>query len=93
MWDKGDLIMQTIQINNPEIESFLSSEYGNDTQSLLNDFVKFVKLSLDDGYPTISKEEATLRVAQAIEEVKNGSAKLLTQDEYDEDMNEFMKSL
>ncbi len=85
--------MQTIQINNPEIESFLSSQYGNDTQSLLNDFVKFVKLSLDDGYPAITKEEATLRVSQAIEEVKNGSAKLLTQDEYNEDMKEFMKSL
>ncbi len=85
--------MQTIQINNPEIESFLSSQYGNDTQSLLNDFVHFIKLSLDDGYTTITKEEATLRVAQAIEEVKNGSANLLTQNEYDEDMKEFMKTL
>ena len=85
--------MQTIQINNPEIESFISSQYGDDTKSLLTDFVKFVKLSLDDGYTTITKEEATKRVSQAIDEVKNGSAKLLTQDEYDEDMNEFMKSL
>ncbi len=85
--------MQTIQINNPEIESFISSEYGNDTQSLLNDFMKFVKLSLDDGYPTISKEEAKRRVAQAVEDVKNGSAVLLSQKEYDEDMNEFLKSL
>ena len=85
--------MQTIQINNPEIENFLSAQYGDDTQSLLTDFVKFVKLSLDDGYPTITKEEAALRVTQAIEEVKNGSAKLLNQDEYDEDMKEFMKTL
>ena len=50
--------MQTIQINNPEIEKFLSLTYGNDTEGLLNDFVKFVKLSLDDGFPAISKEEA-----------------------------------
>ena len=85
--------MQTIQINNPEIESFISSQYGDDTKSLLTDFMKFVKLSLDDGYATITKEEATKRVSQAVDEVKNGSAKLLTQDEYDEDMNEFMKSL
>jgi len=85
--------MQTIQINNPEIESFISAQYGDDTKSLLTDFVKFVKLSLDDGYTTITKEEATKRVSQAIDEIKNGSAKLLTQDEYDEDMNEFMKSL
>ena len=85
--------MQTIQINNPEIESFISSEYGNDTQSLLSDFMKFVKLSLDDGYPTISKDEAKRRVAHAVEDVKNGSAVLLSQEEYDEDMNEFLKSL
>ena len=91
---KGDYkIMQTIQINNPEIESFISSEYGDDTQSLLSDFVKFVKLSLDDGYPTISKDEAKRRVAQAVADVKNGSAVLLSQEEYDEDMNEFLKSL
>ena len=85
--------MQTIQINNPEIENFISSKYGNDTQSLLSDFVKFVRLSLDDGYPTITKNEARRRVAQAVEEVKNGRAVLLTQAEYDKDINEFMKSL
>jgi len=85
--------MQTIQINNPEIENFISSQYGNDTQGLLSDFVKFVKLSLDDGYPAISKDEARRRVAQAVEEVKNSKAVLLSQEEYDKDMNEFLKSL
>ncbi|MBT5933937.1 hypothetical protein [Sulfurimonas sp.] len=85
--------MQTIQINNPEIENFISSQYGNNTQDLLSDFVKFVKLSLDDGYPTISKDEARKRVTQAVEEVRNGEAVLLTQEEYDKEMNEFMKSL
>jgi len=85
--------MQTIQINNPEIENFIASRYGNDTQGLLNDFVKFVKLSLDDGYPTISKDEVRKRVSQAVTEVKNGEAILLTQKEYDKDMDEFLKSL
>ena len=85
--------MQTIQINNPEIENFLTSNYGNDTQSLLNDFVKFVKLSIDDGYPAISKDEAKRRITKSVEEVKNGEAVLLTQDEYDEEMNQFLKSL
>ncbi|MFK5937237.1 MAG: hypothetical protein QM497_02465 [Sulfurimonas sp.] len=85
--------MQTIQINNSEVEKFLSSQYGSDTQTLLNDFVKFMKFSLNDGYPTISSEKARERVLQAIVEVKNGSAKSLNQNEYDEDMNEFMKSL
>jgi len=85
--------VQTIQINNPEIENFLTSNYGDDTQSLLKDFVKFVKLSINDGYPTISKEEARARITKAVEEVKNGEAVLLTQDEYDEDMNEFLRTL
>jgi hypothetical protein len=85
--------MQTIQINNPEIEKFLSLAYGNDTEGLLNDFVKFVKLSLDDGFPAISKEEAKKRVEKAVDEVKNSTAKLLTQEEYEIDMNEFLKTL
>ena len=85
--------MQTIQINNPEIESFISSQYGNDTQGLLSDFVKFVKLSLDDGYPTISKDEAKRRVVQAVQDVKNGQATLLNEEEYEKDMDEFLKSL
>ena len=85
--------MQTIQINNPENESFLTSNYGDDTQSLLKDFVKFVKLSIDDGYPAISKEEARARITKAVEEVKSGEAVLLTQDEYDRDINEFLRTL
>ena len=85
--------MQTIQINNPEIENFISSKYGDDTQSLLSDFVKFIKISLDNNYPSISKDEAKRRVTQAVEEVKNGTAVLLSQEEYDKDMDEFLKSL
>ena len=85
--------MQTIQINNPEIESFISTEYGNDTQSLLSNFVRFVKLSLDDEYHAISKDEAKKRVAQAVTDVQSGNAILLTQEEYDKDMDEFLKSL
>ena len=35
--------MQTIQINNADVENIIQSEYGNDTQSLINDFMVFVK--------------------------------------------------
>jgi hypothetical protein len=85
--------MQTIQINNPEIENFLTANYGNDTQSLLNDFVRFVKLSLDDGYPVISNDEVKKRVTQAVDEVKSDKAVLLTQEQYDEEMNDFLRTL
>ncbi len=85
--------MQTIQINNPEIESFIASRYGSDTQSLVNDFIKFVKLSLDDGYPAITKEEAKKRVAKSLQDIKSGEAVLLSQKEYDKEIDEFMKTL
>ncbi len=46
-----------------------------------------------ESFLSITKEEAMLKIIQAIKEVKNGTAKLLSQNEYDEDMNEFMKTL
>lgn len=85
--------MQTIQINNPEVESFIASRYGSDTQSLVNDFIKFVKLSLDDGYPAITKEEAKKRVAKSLQDIKSGEAVLLSQKEYDKEIDEFVKTL
>jgi len=38
--------MQTIQINNIEAENFINSNYGNDTKSLVDDFLLFVKTEL-----------------------------------------------
>ena len=38
--------MQTIQIDNNEIEHFIKNNYGNDTTSLLNDFIIFAKTEL-----------------------------------------------
>ena len=38
--------MQTIQIDNAELESFISLQYGNDKNSLVSDFVKFIKTEL-----------------------------------------------
>jgi len=85
--------MKTLQIENKEIESFIDNRYGNDIQSLWQDFSSFVKVSLSDNYASISKEEAKLRVAKAIEEVELGNADMLSQEEYDKEMNAFMKTL
>ncbi len=38
--------MQTIQINNQEIESFIHTTYGDDSQSLIDDFLLFIKTEL-----------------------------------------------
>jgi len=46
-----------------------------------------------NSYPAISKEEARDRVAKAVEAVKKSEAILLTQEAYDDNMNEFMKTL
>ncbi len=85
--------MKTLQIENKEIESFIDNRYGNDIQSLWQDFSSFVKVSLSDNYASISKEEAKLRVAKAIEEVELGNADMLNQEEYDKEMTAFMKAL
>ena len=85
--------MKTLQIENKEIETFINNRYGNDMQSLWQDFSSFVKLSLSDGYPDISKEEAKQRVAKAIEEIELGRADMLTQEEYDKEINMFIKAL
>ena len=85
--------MKTLQIENKEIESFIDNRYGNDIQSLWQDFSSFVKVSLSDDYASISKEEAKLRVAKAIEEVELGNADMLSQEEYDKEMHAFMKTL
>ncbi|KIM12323.1 MAG: hypothetical protein KU38_05465 [Sulfurovum sp. FS08-3] len=38
--------MQSIEINNPELESFIKLRYGEDRESLLEDFTKFIKTEL-----------------------------------------------
>jgi len=38
--------MQTIQIDNAELESFISLQYGSDKIGLVDDFIKFIKTEL-----------------------------------------------
>jgi len=38
--------MQTIQINNSELEQYIALRYGDDKNSLVNDFVTFLKTEL-----------------------------------------------
>ena len=38
--------MQTIQINNLELENFIKLQYGQDSDSLLHDFMTFVRTEL-----------------------------------------------
>jgi len=85
--------MITLQIDNREVENFIKQHYDQDTQSLWRDFTAFMKTSLDDKYPAISQKEAKRRVANALKEIDNGSATMLTQEAYDQEMKTFMDSL
>jgi len=38
--------MQSIHIDNIEIENFIQSQYGDDKASLVNDFISFIKTEL-----------------------------------------------
>ncbi len=85
--------MLTLKIDNPEIEHFIKKRYDIDTQSLLQDFAAFVKVSMSDGYPAISTDEAKRRVAKALQEIEEGTAVMLSQEAYDKEMKQFMQSL
>ena len=89
--EEKDLL--ALQIENKEIEDFIDKRYGTDTQSLWQDFATFVKVSLTDDYPSIDTDEAKRRVEKALKELEDGTATMLSQEAYDEDMQAFMKSL
>ncbi len=67
----------TLQIQTLEIENFIDKCYGVDEQSLWQDFTAFVKVSLNDGYPSISADEAKKRVSKALDELEDGAATML----------------
>ena len=82
--------MQTIKI---ELEDHIYKRVIDSGVNLQEKFKEMIYDFLDDGYPAITTEEARKRVAKAVKDVRDGSAILFTQEEYDKDMNEFLKSL
>ncbi len=68
-------------------------EISNDGQEFSEDIVNNSEDGIYDKFLQISKNEAAARVTQAVEEVKSNKATLFNQEEYDNDMNKFMKSL
>ncbi len=82
--------MQTIKI---ELEDHIYKRAIDSGVNLQEKFKEMIYDVLDDGYPAITTEEAKRRVAKAVKDVRDGSAILLTQEEYDKDMDKFLKSL
>ncbi len=78
--------MQTIQIDNADIEHLINSEYGNDTKSLMNDFMIFVKHRA-----TFLKDKREFN--KTFEDVKNGIEPLYNDAEYENRMSSFRANL
>jgi len=78
----------TVEVEN-EIYDELKT-MGIDIQSKIKEYLKNL---IDDGYPTISKEEANKRVADAVERYDSGKGEYLQQKEYDKEMEVFFETL
>jgi hypothetical protein len=53
--------MLAIHINNPDAESFIKQEFGNDETTLISKFVEFIKI-----------QKQKREVLESIEEIENG---------------------
>ena len=82
--------MQTIKI---ELEDHIYKRVIDSGVNLQEKFKEMIYDFLDDGYPAITTEEARKRVAKAVKDIRDGNAILLTQEEYDKDMDKFLKLL
>ncbi len=56
-------------------------------------FREFLFNMMDDGYPAISSDEAKKRVSKAVDEYYSASGEFVNSDDYEDQMNEFTKSL
>ena len=66
--------MQTIEINSTEIENFIKLKYGQDNESLLSDFMTFVKTELmthelKKGFDEVKRYEKGEKSLDSIEDV------------------------
>jgi len=66
--------MQTIQINSTEIENFIKFKYGQDSDSLLHDFMMFIKTELigheiKKGFDEVKLFESGKKSLNSIEDV------------------------
>ena len=66
--------MQSIQINNVELEDFIKLKYGQDSDSLLYDFMTFVRTEfvgheLKKGFDEVKLFEAGKKSLSSVEEM------------------------
>jgi len=69
--------MQTIRLN-IEVENDIYDKLKETGININSKIKEFIYSLVDDGYPTISYDEAQQRVSNAIEDYKNGSMQTIT---------------
>jgi hypothetical protein len=88
---KKGLIMQTIQL---QVQDSIYNQLinsGVDIQAKVNEFLIDI---LDDGYPSISTDEAKRRVSDAIERYKNDTGVYTPYDKnFADEMSQYIQSL
>ncbi len=66
---------------------------GVDMQSKFNDYLSIIANKKDTYLNSQQFIDDKIYFNEALREVENGEVELLSQEDYDKDMNEFMKSL
>ncbi len=66
---------------------------GIDMQSKFNDYLSIIANKKDSYLNSQQFQDDKIYFQEALREVEAGEIKLLSQEEYDKDMNEFIKSL
>ncbi|MEA2028781.1 MAG: hypothetical protein U9N49_07375 [Campylobacterota bacterium] len=66
--------MKSIEINNPELENFIKLQYGEDKESLLNDFTTFIKTELityelKKGFDEVKEFESGIKEFNSVQDV------------------------
>jgi len=78
----------TVELENDLYDEL--KEMGIDVQTRIKEYLKNL---LDDGYPSISKQEADKRVADAVKRYESGDGEYLGVEEYDIEMEKFFETL
>jgi len=82
--------MQTIQL---QLQDDLYEEILSNGIDIQLKFKEYLSNLVDDGYPSITTEEAKKRVSDAVDRYKNGTGTYLNENEYKEHINNKMESL
>ena len=90
-FNKRFIIQISLNIQNDVYRKLVNA--GVDMQSKFNDYLSIIADTKDTYLISQQFKDDKVYFQEALREVEDGKIVLLSQEEYDEDMNEFIKSL